>query len=381
MIRKLALKSIGQIQEVAVEFGDMTILTGPQATGKTIFLQYLKLVQDYGPIARDIRTYGFDWRGEWMEFLSLYLGEGQSKGWSAKSAIEVDGKAFSISDKLTGLGRRSLEEKVLLIPAQRATIFRNGWPRAFLDFGRDEPYSVGAFSESIRLSLEGKLPDQGKSLVGTWRRSLSKSWADSVFHQATLALAREGNQRKLVLDLDKEQRIPFSGWSTGQREFTPLLLSLTWLKRTATRHETVIVEEPEAGLHPKAILSAMALLFELLSRGKNVVVSTHSPAVLDVVWAFQELRRNCKDPKVLAKACQELFDVRRGAFDWELLRKSRFRTYHFHPETRTGRTTSLDISSLDPGDENALVSGWGGLTGFSGKAASLVAQSVNARAR
>jgi len=380
MIRSLSLKSIGQIEDVNVELGDLTILTGPQATGKTIFLHFLKLAQDYGPIANNIRTYGFDWQGNWHEFLSLYLGEGQSKGWTGKSEILVDGKAFPLEQKLLGNGRRAVDEKVLLIPAQRATIFRNGWPRAFMDFGRDEPYSVGTFAESIRLSLESKIPDEGKSLVGGWRQSLASTWEDSVYHHATMTLAREGTQRKLVLDLDRKQRIPFSGWSTGQREFAPLLLSLTWLKRASTKYEAVIIEEPEAGLHPKAIVSAMALVFELLSWGKKVVLSTHSPAVLDVVWAFQEIRRAHRKTVSLPKPVQELFDVRNGAFDWEALRKATFKTYHFHLKD-SQRTICEDISTLDPGSENDLISGWGGLTGFSSKAAQLVAESVNGSKR
>jgi hypothetical protein len=380
MIRSLSLHSIGQIEDVSVGFGDLTVLTGPQATGKTIFLQFLKLAQDYGPIANNIRTYGFDWQGKWSEFLSLYLGDGQARGWTTKSEVHVNGKDFPLEQKLLGFGRRAVDEKVLLIPAQRATIFRNGWPRAFMDFGRDESYSVGAFAESIRLMLEGKIPDEGKSLVRGWKQALSSTWEDSVYHKATMTLAREGTQRKLVLDLDKNQRIPFSGWSTGQREFAPLLLSLTSIKRLSTKHDMVIIEEPEAGLHPKAIVSAMALVFELLSQGKKVVLSTHSPAVLDVVWAFQEIRRVNRNLVSLPKPIQELFGVGNGAFEWDILQKAKFKTYHFHL-TNSLRTICEDISSLDPASENDLISGWGGLTGFSSKAAQLVAESVSGKAR
>ena len=43
---KLSLKSVGPIQSADVAFGDLTVIVGPQATGKSIFLQTLKLVLD-----------------------------------------------------------------------------------------------------------------------------------------------------------------------------------------------------------------------------------------------------------------------------------------------------------------------------------------------
>lgn len=42
-VERLRLTNVGPIQEANIEFGDLTILVGPQATGKSIFLQFLKL--------------------------------------------------------------------------------------------------------------------------------------------------------------------------------------------------------------------------------------------------------------------------------------------------------------------------------------------------
>ena len=42
----LILKNIGPIREANVRFGDLTILVGPQATGKSVFLQLFKPVLD-----------------------------------------------------------------------------------------------------------------------------------------------------------------------------------------------------------------------------------------------------------------------------------------------------------------------------------------------
>lgn len=47
-IKSLRLDRVGQIVCADVRLADLTVLVGPQATGKSIFLQFLKLVLDTG---------------------------------------------------------------------------------------------------------------------------------------------------------------------------------------------------------------------------------------------------------------------------------------------------------------------------------------------
>jgi hypothetical protein len=55
------------------------------------------------------------------------------------------------------------------------------------------------------------------------------------------------------------------------------------------------------------------------------------------------------------------------------LRKE-YRTYFFD-RTDEG-VVAREISSLDPGNEDTGVAGWGGLTGFSGRIAQVVGESI-----
>ena len=45
-VKTLTIENVGPIKKASVEFGDLTILVGPHATGKTVFLQFLKLFED-----------------------------------------------------------------------------------------------------------------------------------------------------------------------------------------------------------------------------------------------------------------------------------------------------------------------------------------------
>ena len=61
-ITSLKLEAIGRIECADVTFGDLTVLVGPQATGKSIFLQFLKLVADTGYVHDQMKRHGMNWK-------------------------------------------------------------------------------------------------------------------------------------------------------------------------------------------------------------------------------------------------------------------------------------------------------------------------------
>ncbi len=182
-------------------------------------------------------------------------------------------------------------------------------------------------------------------------------------------------KKRLVLGAG-EQSLPFMVWSAGQREFVPLLLGLYWLMPSAAvarrgQFKWVVLEEPEMGLHPRAITVLLLMVLDLVKRGYRVCLSTHSPQVLETVWALQHLETNQASPLALLK----MFDAGDSAPMRKLARSAMtkdLKVYYFNPAT--GRTR--DISALDPASEEAGEGGWGGLTEFSGRANEAVARAV-----
>lgn len=60
-MKKVKIKSLGPIKEADIAFGDLTLLVGPQASGKSIFLQMLKLIVDKNDIRNTVEQYNFIW--------------------------------------------------------------------------------------------------------------------------------------------------------------------------------------------------------------------------------------------------------------------------------------------------------------------------------
>ncbi len=90
-MRRLVLRDLGQLQDADVEFGDLTVLVGRQASGKTLFLELLKLAVDIGLQQSQLTRHGLDWNREQDAFFDLYLGEGMHSVVGPASKTAVDG--------------------------------------------------------------------------------------------------------------------------------------------------------------------------------------------------------------------------------------------------------------------------------------------------
>ncbi|MGC2530115.1 MAG: AAA family ATPase [Candidatus Acidiferrum sp.] len=375
----LNIQNLGQIKKASLSFGDLTVLVGPQATGKSIALQLLKLMVDAGQVQDEMSRYGLDWEHKLPEFLDVYFGEGMRSIWQeGNTSVEWEGRPVDLT-QLARRKRRNKEETLFFIPAQRVLALRDGWPRPFTDYTPGDPFAVREFSEKLRVLVEqefgasGDLFPQERRLKREFRDLLQRH----VFSNFHLKVDKFRSQKRLVLGPEnRKESLPYMVWSAGQREFVPLLLGFYWLMpptKVSTRDDIkwVVLEELEMGLHPRAIAVVLLLVLELVARGYRVCLSTHSPQVLEAVWALKHLKANRASPDALL----EIFEaantqpMRRLA---DIVMEKTLNVFYFDRDK--GKTR--DISELDPTAEDDGLSGWGGLSEFSGRANRAVARAA-----
>ncbi|MYB00422.1 AAA family ATPase [Candidatus Poribacteria bacterium] len=378
-MKNLKLASLGQIPEADITFGDLTVFVGEQASGKSILLQLMKLILDAGDITQTLKKHGFDWQKKTEDFLFLYFGEGMQTIWNPdETKVTVDEVDFT---PRKALSKRKKDENLFLIPAHRVVTLKDGWPRAFTDYATSDPYVVKEFSEQLRLLMEAGLGSGERAIFpqeGRMNKTLRDAIARSIYGDAEIRLDRSGLRKRIVLNVADTQ-LPFMTWSTGQREFTPLLLGLYWLMPSGKARKKdninwVIIEEPEMGLHPQAISALLIVFLELMRRGYKVIVSTHSAQILELIWAIRFIAKSNSGPIRL----RQLLNLEAGAYSKDLtetiLNKKTFKTYYF---SRQDSVVSVkDISTLDAEDPDEAVSDWGGLTLFSTKSADVVTEAV-----
>lgn len=370
------MKNVGPISAADVTLGDLTVLVGPQATGKSVFLQVLKLIIDFPAIQAELRRFNIDWQGNSESFFELYFGDGMGALWGPGSKLSVDGETRPLPDFAKSTRNRPKNEHLFFIPAQRVMSLRDGLTRPFTDYRAGDPFALREFSEKLHGLVQNEF-GKDPALFPKANRlnaSLREPLLEHVFGGYGLNVDAEKFQKRIVLSPPAGGKsLPYLVWSAGQREFVPLLLGLYWLLppgKVSRRGELewVVIEELEMGLHPKAISATLALVLELLSRGYRVCLSTHSPHVLDVVWGLQFLKANGGKPKEVL----DILGIKPNASTNKLAKAALDKTFKVHSFRRGGPVE--DISGLDPSSESKEEAGWGGLTEFSGRVGDVVAK-------
>ncbi|MBF0178641.1 MAG: ATP-binding protein [Magnetococcales bacterium] len=376
-MRLLSIHNVGQIKEANIRFADLTVLVGPQACGKSITLQWIKLLLDAKQIRDQWMEHGLETGGDLNEFLDLYFGEGMHTSWTPDSRVLVDNRLIQNPTTLTG--RNQNHESVIIVPAHRVISFTDGWPRNFLSYSSSDPYMVRAFSEKLRRHFEiGKENTKENHLFPNpdrLRQEHREQLQATVFGEFTLKIDKVRSQKRLVLE-GEATRLPYMAWSAGQRELVPLLLTLSWLLPAGgtTRRdelEWVIIEEPEMGLHPRAITSVLLIILELLFRGYKVILSTHSPQILELIWAMETIRKQRGNIQALFK----LFSIQNPSQNMQTMingiaeKKS---SVYCYQKTDEGFVTQ-EITNWNADASSTMESSWGGLLHFSDLANEIVA--------
>lgn len=384
MINELNINNFGPIKEAHVRFGDLTILIGAQASGKSLFLQLLKLLMDKRFVAATMDKYNYVIAKNPDNILNFYFGEGLSKMWTDATVIS-DGTNSHKKSGLLGKGTPNAKESLFYIPAQRIISISDGRPKNFMEYDASTPFVLRQFSETLRMFFQYGL--NGSKVVFPLgyrlKSGIKSSLQGSIFHNGKVTIDDTSGQKKMQLSVDN-MNIPFMAWSAGQKEFMPLLMAFYCLSGPPqnvvdrNQYKYVVLEEPEMGLHPRAIQSVLLQTLELVQNGYKVILSTHSQVLLEFAWAFTAIKDSDATPEQKEKMLLRMFGVERyesianmldGIFDKSV------QSYYFSDKGEGVKT--VDISSLDVSSDDSDISDWGGLSQFSGKTSEIVSQVIN----
>lgn len=383
-MNSLNIHNFGPIREVNLNFGDLTVLIGAQASGKSLCLQLLKLLMDKKYVAATMDRYNYVIAKNPDNILNFYFGEGLSKLWTDKTYIN-DGQNVLKKSGLLGKGDDNAKEQLFYIPAQRIISIADGRPKNFMEYDSSTPFVLRQFSETLRMFFQYGL--NGSKVVFPLgyrlKSGVKTSLQSSIFHNGKVTIDDSSGQKKMQLSVG-DMNIPFMAWSAGQKEFMPLLMAFYCLSGSPqnvidrSQYRYVVLEEPEMGLHPKAIQSVLLQTIELVQNGYKVILSTHSQVLLEFAWAFNVIKGSDATATQKKKMLLRIFGVERyesisGMLDG-FFEKS-ISTYYF--TDKGNGVTAMDISSLDVTSDDADEADWGGLSQFSGRTSEIVSQVIN----
>lgn len=150
---------------------------------------------------------------------------------------------------------------------------------SFKDKGTATPKSPDAFEKEFVKSVRNCLQRPKNS---RWRRALEMLEADPIFMEAEIAfLAADGGEE----EFENNASSLFGKLSSGHKI---VLLTITRLVETVEERTLVLLDEPEAHLHPPLLSAFVRALSDLLiNRNGVAIIATHSPVVL------QEVPKSC----------------------------------------------------------------------------------------
>lgn len=381
-MKHLEIQNLGPIGNLDINLGDLTFLVGPQASGKSLALESLKLLVDRDSIIETLDRYNYIIGHNSKRILNVYYGEGMESMWKSDTIIRLDDKELTISNLSKSPSDK--EASVFYVPAQRIVCMGDGFPKFFSDFSFTTPYVLREFTETLRTFVQFGLGDKEKIFPIKERfKNLQKKLFDkNIFHNGEVVMAEVSGQKKMLLSVDG-MRIPFMAWSTGQKEFMPLLLAFYCLSGPPSKvvkrdhYSTIIIEEPEMGLHPKAIVSVLLQIIELMvESGYRVIISTHSSIFMEFAWAFNTLKGHTND---LHLALCEMFEVSPNSSVGRMLKgmeDKSIKSYFFSRQKDDGKVDTQEISSLDVMADELYLSEWGGLAEFSSRMNTIVSEFI-----
>lgn len=373
----LSIHDFAHLRDVNLTLGDLTVLVGPQGAGKSLALQWLKVAMDGKQLVDALRAAGHP-TDKADVLIDLIFGTGMAPAWhEGDTEVTLDGK------KITPKSIRRVgedKERLFFVPAHRSMLISDGWAAPFQKLSSDTPAVARVFSQNLFDRFSGKDAGTLFPVEKRLKKVIREKIDDAVFHGGKVGIDENPQHARRLRLVHGEMSLPFMTWTAGQREFTPLLLGLYHLlpsTKLRKRGETdwVVLEEPEMGLHPQAITAVLLLVLDLLWRQYRVVISTHSPHVLTMLWMMQQLKAHSAGWQLVCEAFgvnhpRQLQKVAESALTKD------YRAYLFEFDDE-GRVSTKDISTLDPSSEDDDIAGWGGLTGYSSRFGETVRRAAN----
>ena len=374
---KLSIRHFAHLKEVDLTFGDLTVLVGPQGAGKSLALQWLKVAMDGRQLVDALRAAGHPTERPDV-LVDLIFGTGMAAAWKDGKTEVTFGRKRLSPKTFSRIGDGG--ERLFFVPAHRSMLISDGWASPFQKLTSDTPAVARIFSQTLFDRFSGKDAGTLFPVDKRLKQEIREQIDAAIFHGGKVGIEEDAQHARRLRLVHGGMHLPFMTWTAGQREFTPLLLGLYHLlpsvqsrKRAGT--DWVVIEEPEMGLHPQAVTAVLLLVLDLLWRGYRVVLSTHSPHVVTMLWMMRRMQEHGAHARRVCEAFGVSGSTTMQRVAEAALTKD-YRAYLMHFDQQS-KVRSMDISSLDPGSEDERIAGWGGLTEYSSRFGDAVREAVN----
>jgi len=193
-----------------------------------------------------------------------------------------------ITTQLFQILHQSLYSNVSILPTERTGFISS--PLNLTEEGRlasknflgKTALPVKRFVEMIAITANTSLAERNEQITDNPKISAYLKLAEFLeteILRGTVCFETVGLHQELVFQpLDNKQKLEMSAVSAMVKELAPLVLYLRYLVEP---NEWIIIDEPEMNLHPAVQIEVIEFLGMLVNAGLQVLITTHSPYVVD----------------------------------------------------------------------------------------------------
>lgn len=331
-MERLTVKNLGPLKDFTLETNRLTVIIGPQASGKSLLAQMLFffkefrtwIADEFPPLKR---------KDGWMEdavnlFLSALRGvsigsfvEGKTNisyskdddeygidfDWEYKNknmhtrcfrVVLNDEFAKHLDDSVVRISERHKEllesdaSRQVYIPTERSLYTRLVDVKRSVLYSDRMPYTMKKFADMIDYC--GTYGGFVSFIIGD--TPLASLGTDQIFRRVAEQQRKAlGGEIKLSvgglpvrqfwtwsIEGKEEDRFPLEGISSGQMETWPFFVLAAVFGSKKEPHDFYF-EEPETHLHPRAQVEVIRTIAYLISLGHRFVITTHSPFILYII--------------------------------------------------------------------------------------------------
>ena len=266
MLTRLNIRNFRCFPSLDVELKPLTVLIGPNNTGKSAFLEAIRILS-----TRDMRNVNFtrsdSWRFDAEATIELCAA-------SSKAPNQVHLKGTIPQKRASDFSKPLNNVAFVRLPSGGIACQNQGFSEPATDL------PMGVQGENLAAVIDFMLRKDRKRFDGviSTLRDLVPGFEDLSVDTPNPAT------RSLGVVMDDSLRLQGDSLSVGLRN----LIFFTALAYHPKAPDIVLIEEPELGVHPKRLGDIMRLL-RSISAGEHcdhpaqVILTTHSPFLLDHV--------------------------------------------------------------------------------------------------
>jgi hypothetical protein len=322
-VRKLTVKNFSVIKEAELEFGKITVLIGPQASGKSLLCKLAYFLSkevvdiavdrimsrfDFAAFENEVKKKFAEWfpRGGWRAsdwFAQFILGSyGVTLSASGNASNGPSEFTLTLSEKFRNIYEEQLSDSGFRTEAVPHRALRNLMDKGFWDqvtyIPSERSYYVDT-QKAYRL-LENQPDPIASRFAVLYSYSINQDIPKPRLRDFLKGELKRGEDSRLFA-FDDGRILPLSHLSSGSKELLPLLSVLATYEhqRPATVsagyptdlffYDEFFVEEPEANIFPESQYNLVRNFAELADSDQlrpHFTITTHSPYILT---AFNDL--------------------------------------------------------------------------------------------